>query len=113
MPRPSKQTAILTLVLLFVVRQASADEVHRLRVSENHRYLQYENGKPFFYLGDTAWELFHRLNREEAAEYLSNRAKKGFTVIQASVLSGMDGPVAPNAYGETPFVSGDPTKPNE
>src|SRR5262249_59355165 len=29
------------------------------------------------------------------------------------VLSGMDGPAAPNAYGETPFVSGDPTKPNE
>ena len=25
-----------------------------------------EEGKPFFYLGDAAWELFHRLNREEA-----------------------------------------------
>jgi hypothetical protein len=26
------------------------------------------------HLGDTAWELFHRLNREEAQYYLSNRA---------------------------------------
>jgi hypothetical protein len=32
----------------------------QLRVADNHRYLQYENGKPFFYLGDTAWELFQR-----------------------------------------------------
>ena len=35
----------------------------RLKVSENKRFLQYEDGRPFFYLGDAAWELFHRLNR--------------------------------------------------
>ena len=46
----------------------------RLKVSENHRFLVYEDGRPFFYLGDTAWELFHRLNREEADRYLENRA---------------------------------------
>jgi hypothetical protein len=59
----------------------------RLKVSDNHRYLVYENGKPFFYLGDTAWELFQRLNREEATQYLTNRAQKGFTVIQAVALA--------------------------
>jgi hypothetical protein len=37
-----------------------------MRVSENHRFLVKEDGYPFFYLGDTAWELFHRLNREQA-----------------------------------------------
>jgi hypothetical protein len=104
---------IFAFALQFISPRLLADEPRRLRVSDNHRYLQYENGKPFFYLGDTAWELFHRLNREEGAEYLSNRAKKGFTVIQVSVLSGMDGPAAPNAYGEVPFVNGDPAKPNE
>jgi hypothetical protein len=36
-----------------------------LRVAANQRYLEYDDGTPFFYLGDTAWELFHRLNREE------------------------------------------------
>ncbi len=37
-----------------------------LQVTENQRYLEYGDGIPFFYLGDTAWELFHRVNREEA-----------------------------------------------
>ena len=32
------------------------------RVSDNRRFLLDQFGKPFFYLGDTAWELFHRLN---------------------------------------------------
>lgn len=40
--------------------------VRHLKVSENKHFLVYEDGKPFFYLGDTAWELFHRLNREDA-----------------------------------------------
>ena len=29
------------------------------------RYLFWDDGEPFFYLGDTAWELFHVLNRED------------------------------------------------
>ncbi|MBA4056420.1 MAG: hypothetical protein C0490_17020, partial [Marivirga sp.] len=58
----------------------------QLRVSSNQRFLQTADGKPFFWLGDTAWELFHRLSREEADKYLKNRADKGFTVIQAVVL---------------------------
>ena len=37
----------------------------RLCVAEGRRTLAYEDGRPFFYLGDTAWQLFHRLNREE------------------------------------------------
>jgi hypothetical protein len=36
-------------------------------------------------LGDTAWELFHRLTREEADLYLKDRAAKGFTVIQPAM----------------------------
>src|SRR5262249_44263875 len=85
----------------------------RLKVSENHRYLQYDDGRPFFYLGDTAWELFHRLNREEATLYLTNRSKKGFTVIQATIISEMDGLKTPNAYGDVPFADGNLSKPNE
>jgi hypothetical protein len=84
----------------------------RLRVSENQRYLTYADGRPFFYLGDTAWELFHRLNREEADRYLENRAQKGFTVIQAVILAELDGLDAPNAYGDVPLIDHDPTRPN-
>lgn len=85
----------------------------RLRVSPNRRFLTYEDGPPFFYLGDTAWELFHRLNREEADHYLHNRAAKGFTVIQAVVLAELDGLHTPNAYGHIPLHDQDPTRPNE
>ena len=42
-------------------------------------------------IGDTAWELFHRLNREDAMMYLENRADKVFTVIKAVVLAELDG----------------------
>ena len=108
---------ILTLALaasLSVLSQAhAAEKLPRLKVSDNHRFLVTQAGKPFFYLGDTAWELLHRLNREEADRYLQDRAKKGYTVIQAVALAELDGLNAPNAYGELPLHDHDPTKPNE
>jgi len=84
----------------------------KLKVSENRRFLLRENGTPFFYLGDTAWELFHRLNREEATTYLENRARNGFTVIQAVAIAELDGHQAPNPYGHLPLVDLDPTRPD-
>ena len=84
-----------------------------LRISQNQRYLVEDGGSPFFYLGDTAWCLFHRLNREEAGIYLENRAAKGFTVIQAVVLAEHGGLRVPNALGEHEFVDGDIRRPNE
>jgi hypothetical protein len=107
----SRITACLvTSALLFSPAIAVAP---KLKITENRRYLQYENGKPFFYLGDTAWELFHRLNREEATQYLANRAQKGFTVIQAVVLAQLGGLTVPNPYGDLPLIDGDPARPNE
>jgi len=84
-----------------------------LSVHESGRYLTHSDGTAFLWLGDTAWELFHRLNREEATRYLENRAKKGFTVIQAVVLAENDGLRVPNAYGDLPLKDLDPTQPNE
>ncbi|HEY5915039.1 MAG TPA: glycoside hydrolase family 140 protein [Verrucomicrobiae bacterium] len=83
----------------------------RLKIADNHRYIVFDDGRPFFYLGDTAWELFHKLNREEAEYYLRNRAAKGFTVIQAVVLAELDGLHTPNAYGHTPLKNDDPLQP--
>lgn len=85
----------------------------RLKVSDNRRFLVTADGKPFFYLADTAWELFHRLNREEADVYLKDRAAKGFTVVQAVVLAELDGLSAPNSYGHLPLGGNDPLRPNE
>ncbi len=93
-----------------VMQQANAQT---LKVSPDQHYLLDENNTPFFWLGDTAWELFHRLNQEEATTYLQNRADNGFTVIQAVVLAELDGLNTPNAYGNKPLINNDPTQPNE
>lgn len=42
---------------------------------------------PFFYLGDTAWELVHRLDDVEAETYLRNRAEKGFNSVMIVMLA--------------------------
>ncbi len=77
---------LILLIVSFTAATAFSQQHGGLRVAENNRYLEYEDGTPFFYLGDTAWELFHRLNREEADRYLTDRAEKGFTVVQAVIL---------------------------
>ncbi len=102
---------ILLGLILFNPGTTTAQQYKTICISENGRFLQYEDGTPFFYLGDTAWELFHRLNREEAAQYLEDRAQKGFTVIQAVALAEHDGLNVPNAYGDLPFDNYDPTIP--
>src|SRR5215831_8363733 len=88
----------------------------RLKVSPNGRYFVDQDGKPFFYLGDTCWLLFQRLNHEEVDEYLKDRVAKGFTVIQAYVIRGL-GKRHPDGnsslLGESPFIDRDATRPNE
>lgn len=101
----------LTMFLMLFGQVKS--EAQSLKVSENGRFLQKPDGTPFFYLGDTAWELFHRLDRQESEKYLEDRAEKGFTVIQAVVLAELDGLKTPNAAGEVPLIGLDPAKPNE
>ncbi len=107
--------AAMAIAVIFAASTPAAEKSapKRLKVSANGRWLVYQDGSPFFYLGDTAWELFHRLNREESELYLRDRASKGFTVIQAVVLAELDGLKTPNAYGAVPLVDNDPTKPNE
>jgi hypothetical protein len=104
-----------TLALLFVLAGSSprgAGPLPRLKVSDNHRFLVTEDGRPFFYLGDTAWELFHRANRVDAERYLRTRADQGFTVIQAVALAELDGLNVPNANGHTPLLGDDPARPD-
>jgi hypothetical protein len=106
-----KLVSFLTAIVITAGVQM-ADAAPRLKVSDNKRFLVKEDGSPFFYLGDTAWELFHRLNREEADKYLDNRAKKGFTVIQAVAVAELDGHTDPNPYGHLPLVELDPARPD-
>lgn len=100
--------AVALLLQASAILSYAAD---RIEVSDNGRFLQYADGRPFFYLGDTAWELFHKLSREEAEHYLSDRAEKGFTVVQAVALAELDGVSTPNAYGHLPLTDMDPSRP--
>lgn len=75
---------------------------NKLVVSDNKRFFSDANGQPFFWLGDTGWLLFSKLNREEAATYLEDRQQKGFNVIQAMVLHTV---AAANAYGDSALVA--------
>ena len=103
---------ISALIILVGISFFHQLEAQQLRVTTNGRYLETSDGEPFFWLGDTAWELFHKLDREEAIYYLKTRANQGFTVIQAVILAELDGLRTPNAYGELPFIDLDPTQPN-
>ncbi|MBI5917608.1 MAG: glycoside hydrolase family 140 protein [Bacteroidetes bacterium] len=99
------------ILLLFSVSLTA--QLPSLRVSDNHRHLVTADGKPFFWLADTAWELFHRTNRQEAEVYFKKRAGQGFNVIQAVALAELDVLHTPNRNGDLPLHGEDPTKPNE
>ena len=106
----------LLLVAGFLVAAAevaSGGDHGRLRVTADHHHLEFADGTPFFYLGDTAWTLLNRASREDADRYLSNRAAKGFTVIQAVVLAPEGGLTVPNANGDLPLIDQDLSRPNE
>lgn len=113
MPKISFKGLIFFVFISFLPFGLQSVYGQNIQVSTNQRYLVNEHGDPFFWLGDTAWELFHRLDREESTRYLENRAKKGFTVIQAVVLAELDGLGDPNPYGDIPLNDLDPTQPNE
>ena len=96
------------VVLLICPTTAVAQNMKPLVVSENSRFLQHADGTPFFWLGDTGWLLFQKLDRAEADRYLENRRRKGFNVVQVMVLHSAD---AKNSYGASALVSDDPARP--
>lgn len=94
----------------FCLLLAAISGLAQIRVSDNHRFLADQSGRPFFWLGDTDWELFHRMTREETDEFLETRRKQGFNVIQAVALAEFNGLRQPNRYGDWPLNNEDPTQ---
>lgn len=91
---------LLTLLLVLVGRDSIAATLPwqhgPLEVSANHRFLQHKDGTPFFWLGETAWLLPERLNREEAQHYLQRCHEAGYNMVQVQVLNAIP---SYNAYG--------------
>lgn len=103
---------LLIILLIGSTTYASAQapwKNGKLIVSDNGRYLQHENGNPFFWLGDTGWLMFQRLNRDEANQYFQDRKEKGFNVIQCIFYQSYNDY---NIYGDTAYVSKDITRPH-
>ncbi len=99
-------------LLLLALLTISNGFSQKLKVSDNQRFLVTQDESPFFWMADTAWELFHRCDREEASTYLTKRAEQGFNVIQAVALAEIDGLNTPNPYGEIPLTNNNPNTPN-
>lgn len=51
----------------------------------NGNYLQ-KDGKPFFWLGDTAWLLYDKLERSDVELYYKNRKLLGYNVLQVVLV---------------------------
>ena len=94
-----KMIFLFCLALLTVSAQAGSMpwDNGKLKVSDNQRYLQFENGKPFFWQGETGWLLPERLDRAEAEWYLQRCREAGYNVVQIQVI---DGVPAYNIYGQ-------------
>ena len=84
---------IAALMVLATLNTFAAGKIYKpwsngpLKVSDNNLYIVHENGTPFFWMGNTAWLLPERLNREEAAYFLSKDREAGYNVEQIQVLN--------------------------
>ncbi len=102
----------------FLHAQSPWQQHGKLEISQNRHYIQHKDGKPFLWIGDTGWGMMQQLTREEIDQYLDNRQKLGFTVIQTVAHWSPHGgglerspDNAANAYGHRPFT-GEENAPN-
>ncbi len=87
---------MLGLASVFTYGQKPWDN-GKLMVSSNNRYLQFENGKPFFWLGDTGWLVPQHLDRSEVEYYFNKCRRAGYNMVQIQV---MDAVPSYNIYGQ-------------
>lgn len=81
-----------------------------LQVSDNGRYLVHANGKPFLWVGDTAWTANRFATDAEWKSYVNHRRTKRISVILVSC--GWIGLWQKNAEGQRYFVSDVPLRVN-
>ncbi len=82
-----------------------------LKVSENRRYLAYDNDKPFLWMGCTAWNVPSSSTYDEWKEYIDDRAGKNFSIVQVTPYRGgswtaqtMRSKGDKNEAGDEPFL---------
>jgi hypothetical protein len=99
----------ISLLLLLVQNGYSQSKsLPQLKVSKNQHYFVTEDEKPFFWLGDTGWLTFGKLDRAGVDKYFKDRKEKGFNVVQVMVLHTLN---VTNVYGDMALINDDISKP--
>ncbi len=94
---------LIALMLISFISAHAANKIYkpwsngRLVVSDNNRFIVHKNGIPFFWMGNTAWLLPERLNRDEVEYFLSKDRQAGYNVEQIQVLNAIP---TFNIYGQ-------------
>lgn len=97
-----KRVSILFCIVNFLLLNG------QIKIDSSGHYFQTTDEKPFFWLGDTGWNLLNSLTKDEIISYLDNRKDKGFNVIQCVIVSERK-----NRYGDLPFIVLNPETINE
>lgn len=90
-------TLSLSCMLTVQIGFSQSAKLPQLKVSSNSHYFITADGKPFFWLGDTGWLAFSRLDRAGIDQYFKDRKDKGFNMVQIMVLHNLN---AVNVYGD-------------
>jgi hypothetical protein len=104
----------LSILFLFAAQNGFAQSAQikgalpQIKVSKNQHYFVTGNEKPFFWLGDTGWLTFGKLDREGVEKYFKDRKEKGFNVVQVMVLHNLN---VVNVYGDAALIKDDISKP--
>ncbi len=101
------RSGLAALMALVASPATAQDPLPPLKVSPNGRYMT-AAGKPFFWLGDTAWLILAKLNREDTERYLAERASQGYNVIQVMMLHR---PTMANPVAGAALIDGDLKRP--
>ncbi len=72
-----------------------------------------KNNQPCFYLDDTAWELFLRLDRPAPDRFRHTRVAQHVKVIEALAGAALDGFGSPKANGDLPLHDLDLMRPSQ
>jgi hypothetical protein len=121
-------TFLSAIILAAVIPAANAQAAYPLKLSDNHRYLVDQNGKPFFMVGDTPQGLIGRLSEQDVDYYFADREAHGFNTLgwidvmcagndyptnkEAATPDGIK-PFTGYVAGGTDFAHYDLSKPNE
>ncbi|PJM75951.1 hypothetical protein CSQ87_02745 [Bifidobacterium simiarum] len=87
--------------------------MRRLKISEDRRYFEYEDGEPFAWLADTAWTLPQRIMWQDVEHYMRLRRAQGFTVAQIVALDPERDVLMRTPSGCPALHDGDLNQPNE